>query len=125
MVINEAPSGVEGTVNGIRSVRYGDLYLILSCGIALGIVISAIELFQTDSSGLLHGVVGGIRLLLGLPFVLYIPGYLLQGIFFPHQDDLDTIRTDWFKPWTKCGSCDIAGFAGQCTAMGITSVAYT
>jgi len=31
-----------------------------------------------------------IRLLLGLPFVLYLPGYWFIGILFPQRDDLDT-----------------------------------
>jgi uncharacterized membrane protein len=50
------------------------------------------ELITINSTNPFYWILGGIRLLMGIPFVLYVPGYLLQGLFFPLQSDLDSVE---------------------------------
>ncbi len=50
------------------------------------------ELLTLSATNPFYWIIGGIRALLGIPFVLYIPGYLLQGLFFPLHTDIDSIE---------------------------------
>jgi uncharacterized membrane protein len=76
----------------VHPARYGDLLSILFSGILLGCLLGLISLFPIAPHSLLSWVVLIVRLLIGLPFVLYIPGYLIQGIFFSHRSDLDPLE---------------------------------
>ena len=75
----------------IKSAGYGDLFLILVGGIILGGLIILAELFPLNPRNPIYWFLGGMRVILGLLFVLYLPGYLLQGMFFPLHADLDSI----------------------------------
>jgi uncharacterized membrane protein len=72
--------------------RYGDLFLLMISGIILSCLIGLSKLFPIDTYTPISWIILIVRLLLGLPFVLYIPGYLLQGLFFPQRADLDRIE---------------------------------
>jgi uncharacterized membrane protein len=76
----------------IHQARYGDLLLFLVSGVILGYLIGMGRQFPINTGSLISWLVLGGRLLLGLPFVLYIPGYLLQGLFFSLRSDLDSIE---------------------------------
>ena len=72
--------------------RYTDLFIILSCGILFGCLSGIPELFSFHLNGFPGWFFGGLRLILGIAFVLYIPGYLLQSVFFSHNNELDMIE---------------------------------
>jgi uncharacterized membrane protein len=49
-------------------------------------------LFPALAQGAAGGLLKALQIPLGLAFVLYIPGYLLQALFFPKKEDLDGIE---------------------------------
>jgi uncharacterized membrane protein len=67
---------------------YRDRLLALAGGLLLGLLIAQGELLPALSNPLF----AVLRTLLGLAYVLYAPGYLLQALFFPRRDDLDGIE---------------------------------
>jgi uncharacterized membrane protein len=76
----------------IRPPRYADLLLIIASGLFMACFTILGTQFSLGAHDLLYWPVLVGRILLGLPFVLYIPGYLLQGIFFARKDDLDSLE---------------------------------
>jgi uncharacterized membrane protein len=66
--------------------------LFVIFGIILACLIGLSKQIADESNTPVSWLILISRLLLGLPFVLYIPGYLLQGLFFPLRDDLDKIE---------------------------------
>jgi uncharacterized membrane protein len=88
----DAPLGGKSTPAVIHPARYADLLLIIASGLFLACFTILGIGFSLVTHDLLYWPIQLGRVLLGLPFVLYIPGYLLQGIFFPRQDDLDSLE---------------------------------
>jgi uncharacterized membrane protein len=80
------------TVIATQRSRNYDLYLIFTAGIVLISLTLLSSYYKIDSKHPLNWILWSGRLILGLPFVLYIPGYLLQGLLFPQKDDLDAIE---------------------------------
>jgi uncharacterized membrane protein len=76
----------------IYPARYADLLLIIAAGLFLACFTIVGTGFSLGTHDLLYWPIQLGRVLLGLPFVLYIPGYLLQGIFFAKRDDLDSLE---------------------------------
>lgn len=60
--------------------RQADLFIVVACSLLLTAVILAVP------------SAGAARILLGLPFVLFFPGYTLVAALFPGKDDLDPIE---------------------------------
>ena len=58
----------------------------------LGVILGLVALFPTLAQGATGWLVKALQIPLGLAFVLYIPGYLLQALFFPKQEDLDGVE---------------------------------
>jgi len=52
----------------------------------LGLALLGLIVAGTDG---LPALLAGLRLLLGITFVLCVPGYVLQAVLFPRMDDLD------------------------------------
>ena len=69
-----------------------DFGLILLGGLALGGLILLSELAPGLWAGPLGWLLAPLRLLLGLAYLLYAPGYLLQAALFAHADDLDGVE---------------------------------
>src|SRR3972149_2846324 len=57
-----------------------DVLLIVACSLVLGAIILAVPSAKA------------VRIVLGLPFVLFFPGYALVAALFPRKDDLDAIE---------------------------------
>src|SRR3990170_4528829 len=57
-----------------------DLVLVTLCSLALLAVVAAMP------------SLGPLRIILGLPFVLFLPGYALMAALFPRKDDVDAIE---------------------------------
>ncbi len=72
--------------------RYGDLLLLLLCGIVLGWLVGLSNLVTIDATSPIAWFFLIVRIILGLAFVLYIPGYLLQGLFFLKKADIDRVE---------------------------------
>jgi uncharacterized membrane protein len=82
-ILDKAPT----TLTARTASRTVDLALALLGGLLL---LALIILSQTFP--LLAPWLAPLRLLLGLAYVLYVPGYLLQALLFPRLDDLDGIE---------------------------------
>lgn len=65
--------------------------MILLGGALLACLILLPELAPAVLAGSLGWVLKALRLLLGLAYVLYVPGYLLQAALFACVDDLDKV----------------------------------
>ena len=57
-----------------------DLVLVTLCSLVLLLIVVAIPSLEP------------LRIILGLPFVLFLPGYALMAALFPRQDDVDAIE---------------------------------
>lgn len=66
-----------------------DFLLILIGALLLAVLIGLSALQPPWLSGPLHSIVLALRIPLALAFVLYVPGYLLQLVFFPLAADLE------------------------------------
>ena len=88
----QAPLAQPQSVAARQPPRYADLLLLLVGGVILGWLVTLPILFPLASTNPLSWFVLAGRLLLGLPFVLYVPGHLLQAVLFPHHADLDSIE---------------------------------
>jgi uncharacterized membrane protein len=71
----------------IRKAPLADIVWIILGGISLIGLITLGEISPGTSPFLFL-----LRIPLTLVFVLYVPGYLLQVVLFPHQEDLDSIE---------------------------------
>jgi uncharacterized membrane protein len=67
--------------------RIADFGLIMVSGFALLALIGLAELAPSWASWL-----APLRILLGLAFMLYVPGYLLQVLLYPRRGDLDSVE---------------------------------
>jgi uncharacterized membrane protein len=72
-----------------RSTSYSDLWSFLFAGMILACLTVISAQFPPTAHTLGSWLVLIGRIILGVPFVLYIPGYLLQGLFFPLKMDLE------------------------------------
>jgi uncharacterized membrane protein len=81
-----------------RPPRYWDLAAAVFLGLALLQLIALSELSPNLTRQLpgigtaLSGLLTALRLVMGLAYVLFIPGYLLQALLFPRHDALDSIE---------------------------------
>ena len=57
-----------------------DVLLIVACSLVLAAIILAVPSAKAA------------RIVLGLPFVLFFPGYTFVAALFPRKDDLDAIE---------------------------------
>jgi len=71
---------------------FTDLLLILVSWLLFGILLLLGVLFPSLAEVPAGWLVKALQIPLGLAFVLYIPGYLLQALFFPKQADLDEVE---------------------------------
>jgi uncharacterized membrane protein len=76
---------------------FGDLLLFLAIGLFLLILFGMSKQFPFETSNPISWLVLAGRIIIGLAFVLFIPGYLLQCIFFPKKADLDSIERIGFS----------------------------
>ena len=60
--------------------RDADLVLVVACSLALAIIIVVLPFAQPA------------RVVLGLPFIFFFPGYTLTAALFPRHDDVDPIE---------------------------------
>lgn len=88
----ERPLEGEKTDTLMTRRHFGDLGFILIGGVTLGCLILTNELFTGDSNSKLRTIFIVTQAILGLMYVLYIPGYLLQALFFSQRDDLNGIE---------------------------------
>ena len=68
---------------------WADYLFILAAGALLLCLLLLLELPSLQSSAPAIWFLQVLRFPLGLAFVLFVPGYLLQTLFFPCPDDLD------------------------------------
>jgi uncharacterized membrane protein len=69
-----------------------DYLLILAGGVFMLLLTLLLELPSLRLGPPVIWLLQALRILYGLVFVLFVPGYLLQAIFFPHPYDLDWIE---------------------------------
>jgi len=89
-----------------------ELHLI----IALSLILVAVIFL--DGGGLLHY----LRVALGLPFVLFFPGYVLIAALFPKKDDLDGIERTALSFGLSIAVVPLIGLALNYTPWGIRLV---
>lgn len=75
----------------LRPIRIADLAWILIGGSLLLLLIAFPELLPQWAPSF-SPYLAVLRIPLGLVYVLYAPGYLIQAVLFPYQDDLDSIE---------------------------------
>jgi uncharacterized membrane protein len=64
-----------------RYLKIKTIYVLLSANI-LSVAVTALSLYTT----------GPLRIILGLPFVLFVPGYTLMMALFPEKKNLDSVE---------------------------------
>ena len=69
-----------------RFILHNEFILIAAFGLILVALVAAVDLVRLED---LPAPLAILRLLLGLPFVLFVPGYALQAAFFPRKDAMD------------------------------------
>ena len=69
-----------------RFILHNEFILIAAFGLILEALVAAVDLVRLEN---LPAPLAILRLLLGLPFVLFVPGYALQAAFFPRKDAMD------------------------------------
>jgi len=84
--------------------------------IALSLILAAVIFL--DGGGLLHY----LRVALGLPFVLFFPGYVLIAALFPKKDDLDGIERTALSFGLSIAVVPLIGLALNYTPWGIRLV---
>ncbi len=95
-------------MNALYRKISSDLIIVLSWIITTNIFIIIPEL--EDSI---------IRTILGLPFVLFIPGYVLIAALFPRKDDLDTIERIALSFGLSIATVPLIGLGLNYTPFGI------
>ena len=98
----------------LRVKSYSDLVLV---NILSALLIVAIFFFPNSS----------VRIPLGLPFILFFPGYMLSCALFPRNKDLDIVERLALCPGLSIAVTPLIGLALNYTAFGITlfSVAFS
>ena len=85
-------SGEKTLESGNRLKPNSDLFFILIIGFCLILLFWLSKHYPFDTKNPISWLVLSGRTVIGLSFVLYIPGYLLQCIFFPQKSDLDSFE---------------------------------
>ena len=65
--------------------------------------------------------ISAIRIILGLPLVLFLPGYALIAVLFPRKDDLDAIERIALSFGLSIAITPLLGLALNYTPFGIRS----
>lgn len=89
-----------------RVESYGDLVLVTILSALLVVVIA-------------YFPYSPVRILLGLPFILFFPGYMLICALFPREADLDTVERLALCTWLSVAVTSMIGLALNYTPFGI------
>ncbi|MFZ5633043.1 MAG: DUF1616 domain-containing protein [Bacillota bacterium] len=98
--------GFEGTAKGIRLAVKNEFKIIIGLSLLLTLVITAADIHF-------------LRVALGLPFVLFFPGYALIAALFPGREDLDGIERVALSFGLSIAVVPLIGLALNYTPWGI------
>ena len=94
--------------------KQADILLVVTCSFALTVIIVA--------SPFASPIANPIRAILGLPFVLFFPGYALTAALFPRKDDLDPIERIALSLGLSIAVVPLTGFALNQSPWGISLI---